>query len=334
MNDRYARQVSFQSIGKNGQKKLADKHVLIIGAGALGSMGAEMLARAGVGCLTIVDRDYVDWSNLQRQLLYDEEDVKRHIPKAIAAKNRLEKINGDIRIKAYVEDVTPSVLERLLYKVDVILDATDNFETRFIINDAAQKHRIPWVYGACIGSQGITYTFLPRETPCLTCLLETVPLGMGTCDTIGVISPAVAMTVSYQVAEVLKLLTDNEVRRTIVSFDVWKNEYSAIDVSKLRNENCPSCGAKAHYPYLHKTLSQTVVLCGRDSVQIRLQQELPLEEYKQLLEHRVDGLVINDYLLSFMAERKKCTAFRDGRVFIHGTKNIAEAKSMYHRYFS
>ncbi|PEK04510.1 thiazole biosynthesis adenylyltransferase ThiF [Bacillus wiedmannii] len=338
MNNRYSRQELFSPIGEEGQRKIREKHVLIIGAGALGSANAEMFVRAGVGTVTIVDRDYVDWSNLQRQQLYAESDVENNLPKAVAAKKRLEEINSEVRVEALVQDVTAEELEELVTKVDVIIDATDNFETRFIVNDIAQKYSIPWIYGACVGSYGLSYTILPSKTPCLSCLLQSIPLGGATCDTAGIISPAVSLVVSHQVTEALKLLVEDyeSIRDGLVSFDVWKNEYSCMNVQKLRKHNCPSCGENAIYPYLNKeNTSKTAVLCGRNTVQIRPphKEEMDFERYKELLKDRVNDLNINPYLLSFSVEEKRLVAFKDGRVLVHGTKDISEAKTIYHRYF-
>ncbi|PEC85825.1 thiazole biosynthesis adenylyltransferase ThiF [Bacillus cereus] len=338
MNNRYSRQELFAPIGEEGQQKIREKHVLIIGAGALGSANAEMFVRAGVGTVTIVDRDYVDWSNLQRQQLYAESDVENNLPKAVAAKKRLEEINREVRVEALVQDVTAEELEELVTNVDVMIDATDNFETRFIVNDIAQKYSIPWVYGACVGSYGLSYTILPSKTPCLSCLLQSIPLGGATCDTAGIISPAVSLVVSHQVTEALKLLVEDyeSLRDGLVSFDVWKNEYSCMNVQKLRKHNCPSCGKNALYPYLNKeNTSKTAVLCGRNTVQIRPPHkgEMDFEQYKGLLEGRVTDLNVNPYLLSFSVEEKRLVAFKDGRVLVHGTKDISEAKTIYHRYF-
>ncbi|PFE21584.1 thiazole biosynthesis adenylyltransferase ThiF [Bacillus anthracis] len=338
MNNRYSRQELFSPIGEEGQQKLREKHVLIIGAGALGSANAEMFVRAGVGTVTIVDRDYVDWSNLQRQQLYAESDVENNLPKAVAAKKRLKDINSEVRVEALVQDVTAEELEELVTDVDVMIDATDNFETRFIVNDIAQKYAIPWIYGACVGSYGLSYTILPSKTPCLSCLLQSIPLGGATCDTAGIISPAVSLVVSHQVTEALKLLVEDyeSLREGLVSFDVWKNEYSCMNVQKLRKHNCPSCGEKALYPYLNKeNTSKTAVLCGRNTVQIRPphKEEMDFERYKGLLNDRVNDLNVNPYLLSFSVEEKRLVAFKDGRVLVHGTKDISEAKTIYHRYF-
>ncbi|MGW6192715.1 thiazole biosynthesis adenylyltransferase ThiF [Bacillus cereus] len=338
MNNRYSRQELFSPIGGEGQQKIREKHVLIIGAGALGSANAEMFVRAGVGTVTIVDRDYVDWSNLQRQQLYAESDVENNLPKAVAAKKRLEEINSEVRVEALVQDVTAEELEELVTNVDVIIDATDNFETRFIVNDISQKYSIPWVYGACVGSYGLSYTIMPGKTPCLSCLLQSIPLGGATCDTAGIISPAVSLVVSHQVTETLKLLVEDydSLRDGLVSFDVWKNEYSCMNVQKLRKHNCLSCGEQALYPYLNKeNTSKTAVLCGRNTVQIRPphKEEMNFEQYKELLNNRVNDLKVNPYLLSFSVEEKRLVAFKDGRVLVHGTKDISEAKTIYHRYF-
>lgn len=272
MNERYSRQELFSPIGVEGQQKISKKHVLVIGAGALGTGSAEGLVRAGIGKLTIVDRDYVEWSNLQRQQLYCEEDAEKRMPKAVAAENRLKALNSDVIVKSHVLDVSVEELERLVDRVDLILDATDNFDTRMLINDISQKFKIPWIYGACVGSYGISYTIVPEVTPCLNCLLETVPIGGLTCDTAGIISPAVQTVVAYQLTEALKILVEDydSLRNKIVSFDLWKNEHTAINVKKLKKDSCLSCGSKRTYPhlsYLNKT--KTAVLCGRESVQIR-----------------------------------------------------------------
>jgi sulfur carrier protein ThiS adenylyltransferase len=335
--NRYSRQELFAPIGKDGQQKIASKHALIIGAGALGSGNAEALVRAGIGKLTIVDRDYVEWSNLQRQQLYTEEDAKRRLPKVIAAKKRLSTINSSVLIEAIVADASVMELEGWAKDVDLIIDATDNFETRMIINDVSQKYRVPWIYGACVGSYGISYTFIPPATPCFTCLLETVPLGGLTCDTAGIISPAVNMVVSYQSSEALKILVGDfhSLRHKLVSFDLWKNQYSAIKVDKLKNEHCHSCGEHRSYPYLsYENQTKTAVLCGRDSVQIRpsRQTDRDLESLEKVLVNQGGTIQRNPYLLSFSTASHRLVIFKDGRVLIHGTKDIFEAKALYHKY--
>jgi len=256
MNERYSRQEIFEPIGKAGQQKLGQKHALLIGLGALGSSTADMLTRAGVGRLTIIDRDYVDWSNLGRQLLYEESDAENHLPKAIAAKKKLRKINSSIEINAHVMDVTGENLDSLLQheQVDLILDGTDQFEIRLIINDAAQKHQVPWIYGACVGSYGMSYTIIPGETPCLHCLLRSVPFQGPTCDTAGVISPIVHLVTAHQVTEALKLFVgDKALRRELVTFDLWNYQHQSIHVENVKKANCPSCGTIPTHPFpLHE----------------------------------------------------------------------------------
>ncbi len=338
MNDRYSRQELFAPIGKEGQRRLGERHVLIIGAGALGTGNAEILVRAGVGKVTIVDRDYVDWSNLQRQQLYTEEDAIQRMPKAAVAAERLKKINSSIEIEAKIMDVTPVEIESLTEGIDLMIDASDNFDIRMIMNDISQKKQIPWIYGAVLGSYGISYAIIPGKTPCLSCLMETIPIGGATCDTVGVIAPAVQMVVTLQTAEALKWLTGNEEAMSgrLTSFDLWKNEYASIRVDKLKKEDCPSCGVRAQYPFLSASnLSRTAVLCGRDTVQIRppKPQSLDLDALGESLSSLGLKVERNPYLLAFQPDHRRLVAFRDGRVLVHGTKDTAEARSLYHRYF-
>lgn len=335
---RYSRQILFQPIGKNGQEKLKEKHVLIIGAGALGSGCAEILARSGVGTLTIADRDYVEESNLQRQQLYTEEDASTSLPKAYAAEQRLKQINQSIEISGLVTDVTPEVLERFS-DVDLIIDATDNFDTRLSINDFCQKQNIPWIYGACLGSYGISYNFIPGKTPCMSCLLEQIPLTGATCDSEGIIAPAVQMVTSIQTAEALKILTENwdSLRTTLLSFDLWNNERSEIDVSVLKTDSCLSCGANPDFPYLkYQHQTKAAVLCGRNTVQIRpgSPHQADLSHWESVFQGLGYNTRRNSYLLSVSLEKPyRLVCFLDGRVFIHGTNEIQKAKSIYYRFF-
>ena len=336
--ERYSRQILFTPIGEQGQRNIREKHVLVIGAGALGTGNAEALVRAGIGKLTIVDRDYVEWSNLQRQQLYSEEDAKEKLPKAMAAKTRLEAVNSEVVIEAHVLDVTPDVMEQLMDQVDLIIDATDNFDIRFIINDIAHKYNIPWIYGACVGSYGLSYTIIPGETPCLQCLLKAVPLGGATCDTVGIISPAVQMVVAHQVSEAMKLLSGDNgaLRNKLVSFDLWKNQYVTLNVSKMKSTDCLTCGEKPTYPYLeYENQTKTAVLCGRDSVQIRPAKvtQRNLEDIEKALTSQHVKVDRNPFLLSCELEGHRIVLFQDGRALIHGTKEIAKAKTLYHRYF-
>ena len=337
MNDRYSRQELFTPIGPVGQAKLRASHVLIVGAGALGASSAEMLVRAGIGKLTIADRDYVEWSNLQRQQLYTEEDARQRMPKAIAAKERLSRINSEVDIHPHVLDVSVQEMEQLSKGIDLILDASDNFDIRMIINDVAHKHGIPWIYSACVGSYGLGFTVLPGKTPCLNCLLEHVPMGGVTCDTAGIIAPAVQMATSFQVAEALKVLVgdDQNLRNKLVSFDLWKNQHSSVNVDKLKKNDCPTCGEEPAYPYLApNNQTKTAVLCGRDTVQIRPphSMERDLKSLGQRLSQQNGSVSWNAHLLSFATGDHRLVFFKDGRVLVHGTRSVAEAKTIYHRY--
>ncbi|MCB5239110.1 molybdopterin-synthase adenylyltransferase MoeB [Niallia circulans] len=335
MTDRYSRQQLFKQIGLKGQEKIRNKHVLIVGVGALGSAGAEAFVRAGIGKLTVIDRDYVEWSNLQRQQLYNENDAEAQTPKAVAAEKHLRQINSEVEIKALVMDASPHNLESLLSDVDVMIDGTDNFDIRFILNDLSHKYNIPWIYGSCVGSYGATYTVIPGRTPCLHCILKKVSTGGATCDTAGIISPAVQIVSAYQVAEALKILVDDfaTLRTTFLTFDVWSNHYYSIKLEKIKKDGCPTCGATRTYPYLsYQNQIKTEVLCGRNTVQIRppRNKEYSFDQIKKLL--KMHGTVTsNPYLLSCQLENYRLVMFRDGRVFIHGTNNIQFAKSLYYR---
>ncbi|AIQ24350.1 ThiF family adenylyltransferase [Paenibacillus sp. FSL H7-0737] len=337
--DRYSRQVRFAPFGAEGQERLAQSSVLVVGAGALGTGIAETLVRCGVGKIILADRDYVEWSNLQRQQLYTEVDAIERMPKAAAAQRKLQQINSEVVIEAYVIDVRAEELEGLVSGVDLIMDGTDNFDTRLIINDMAQKHGIPWIYGACVGSYGITYTILPGETPCLHCLLGTVPLGGDTCDTAGILPQAVQLVTANATAEALKLLgkRKEQLRNKLLTFDVWRNEYHEIGVKAAKKKNCPSCGSHPIYPYLMAANTERGdVLCGRDTVQIRpaRPQKLNLQETADRLSRLGSGSVdSNAYLISFIEGPYRLVIFADGRALIHGTKDIAAARSFYHRYF-
>ncbi|UOQ86605.1 MoeB/ThiF family adenylyltransferase [Gracilibacillus salinarum] len=337
MDNRYHRQMLFEPIGESGQEQLAASHVGIVGAGALGSSNAEMLSRAGVGTITLIDRDYVELSNLQRQHLFTEQDAENRIPKAIAAKEKLKHINSETKVHALVEDLGAEELEKLISDFDVVIDATDNFETRFIINDCCQKYQKPWIYGGCVGSYGLTFTVMPETSPCLHCLMEHIPADGATCDTVGIISPAVHMVVAHQVAEVLKLLTGNlkVLSKKLVAFDMWSNQRSEINVENLKKEDCPSCGNQ-QYPYLsYDAQLKPAVLCGRNTVQIRpaAGKQFNLAQIKRNLEmNEALEPEANPYLLSFKVQSWRIVLFQDGRTFIHGTKDIQEAKKLYFRY--
>lgn len=336
--ERYSRLRLFSPIGPGGLERLRAASVLLVGAGALGGPLAEMLSRAGVGLLRIVDRDYVDWSNLQRQLLFSEADAAAVTPKAVAAANRLGSVNSDVRIEPIVADVTPRNIEQLLQDIDLILDGTDNFETRHVLNDAACKAGIPWLYGACVGATGASLTVVPGRTPCLACLFGSELPGHGeTCDTVGVIAPAPQMVAAYQAAEAFKLLTGNgdRIRPTYVTFDLWKNEHTEIDVRGARRATCPSCGEQPTHPYLNEQKgSRTAVLCGRDTVQIRMKndQTWDLDAISDTARALDPEALTNAHLVSFHAGGHRLVAFRDGRVLVHGATDEATARRLCAQY--
>ncbi|WP_158737334.1 ThiF family adenylyltransferase [Alteribacillus sp. YIM 98480] len=334
MDSRYSRQELFHGIGKTGQRLLKNKHAVIVGAGALGSAAAETLVRAGVGKITIIDRDFVEYSNLNRQQLYTEQDAEAKMPKAEAAKTRLQAINKETEIISVTGEADSFVLEQAL-PADLFIDALDNFDTRMLINDFCQKQGLPWIYGACVGSYGITFTILPQSTPCLHCLMEDIPLDGETCDTAGIIAPAVQMVSSYQSTEALKILTENwsALRMKLLSFNLWNNESSSIDVKLLKKADCPSCGKAASYPFLeYKNRAKTEVLCGRNAVQVRPaeQQYLALPDLKKRYSKVIQQE--NKHLIVLNLEGKRFVIFQDGRTIIHGENDKARARLLYQRY--
>lgn len=332
-NGRYSRQELFAPIGKQGQQAIGDKHAVIIGAGALGSSMAETLVRAGIGSISIVDRDYVEHSNLNRQQLYTERDADSSTPKAAAAEARLRDINPYTDVKAVIGEVDPALLESFL-PADVIIDALDNFETRMMVNDFACRHDIPFIYGACVGSYGLTYTILPGDTPCLHCLMEDIPMDGETCDTAGIIAPAVQMVSAQQAAEALKILSGNEkdLRRTLLSFDVWENQHRRMNLDKLKKEDCSSCGFQASYPYLQwEAKSSLETLCGREAVQVRPARNAAAS--LQHLKERHKNIIqkSNSHLLVLQWEKKRIVLFADGRAIIHGESDKEKARKIYHQ---
>lgn len=333
MLERYSRQILFQPIGEEGQLKIMNKHALILGCGALGSGNAENLVRAGIGRVTLIDRDYVEESNLQRQQLYTEEDVEEQTPKAIAAKRRLEAINSNVSIYAYVMDATANTLPTLLSDVDIVIDATDNFDTRFLLNDVCQKYHVPWIFGSCVGSTGMSYTIMPDDNPCLQCLLDAIPVTGATCDTVGIISPAVQMVVAHQTTEALKLLIEDKMARrtSLVTFDLWHQHYQMIHVERAKKEDCPTCGKNPSYPFLqYDNQPKSDVLCGRNTVQIRMQKEVNLSELANRLKN-IAPIKVNEFLVSITYESYRLVFFKDGRTLIHGTDSIEKAKSIYYQ---
>ena len=329
---RYAKQVLFKPLGKEGQEKLSTSRVAVIGLGALGSMIANHLVRAGVGFTRLVDRDFVELDNLQRQVLYDEDDVKAALPKAVAAERRLSKINSDVRLEARVVDVTHATVEGLIQDVDLVVDGLDNFETRFTLNDACVKRGKPWVYGGCVGSYGMVMTVLPGKGPCFACLVgETPAPGTSpTCDTAGVLNTAVAIVASLEATEALKILIGAAVEPALQTLDVWSNQWQRVKVP--RAESCEACG-KRNFRHLAAAPSGTAVLCGRNAVQISPAAPATLDLAEA--ERRLSALTKvrrNEYLLKASIDGCELTLFPDARAIIQGTNDPARARSLYARY--
>ncbi|MFZ7945250.1 MULTISPECIES: ThiF family adenylyltransferase [Bacillaceae] len=335
--ERYSRQILFPAIGEEGQRKLLKSRVVIVGAGALGTVIANHLVRSGVGSLRLIDRDLVELSNLQRQTLFDEEDAALHLPKAVAAQNRLKKINSTVSVEAVISDVNLDNAEDLLAGYDVIVDGTDNFMTRFLINDVAVKHGKPWVHGAAVSSRGMFAVFKPGITPCYRCLFPHVPSGTGeTCDTVGVLSPLTDIIASFQAMETIKLLVGAETTPNLEQIDIWDVTSMQMDISQGKNPNCPSC-VKGQFDFLDRSSEQQVAfttLCGRDTVQInpRNKRELDIIKAKSKLSKsgKVSG---NEFLLRFSPDEDiSIVVFKDSRVLIHGTNDIVKAKMLYSKY--
>lgn len=335
---RYSRQMLFAEIGQTGQQQLSRGRVAILGCGALGTVQAEVLCRAGVGFLRIADRDFVEESNLQRQTLFNEEDARDGLPKAIAAQKRLNQINSAVTIEACVADVGPRNIERLVEGLDCILDATDNFETRFLINDVAVKLGIPWVYGAAVGSQGLSMTIVPPETPCLRCVFENPPpAGLSpTCDTAGVLASIAHVVASIQAAEVLKLLSGNRHRlnRRLLSVDVWQNRWTPVEVASAKDHGCCPCCQLRRFEFLEgKAETMATILCGRDSVQISPPEAWHLD-FEQLARRLkpLGPVQYNEFLLRFRADAYDVAVFSDGRGIVRGTRDPQIARSLYAKY--
>jgi len=336
MNERYSRQILFSGIREEGQRRLLESRALIVGCGALGSAHAESLARAGVGKLRIADRDFVEASNLQRQTMFTESDASERIPKAVAAQNHIRQINSEIEVEAEVTDVNHSNIENLVRDCDVVLDGTDNFATRYLVNDACVKHRINWIYGAAVGSYGVTMTILPHQTPCLRCVFEEAPPAASapTCDTSGVIMPIISVVSAVQVTEALKLLTGQpeNLNKSLMQFDVWRNEWRRINPGPPAPD-CPTC-ARGVFETLEATSGDfAAVLCGRNAVQISPSQSTRLN-FEELAERlRPTGEVkFNDYLLRFRTGEYEMTIFQDARSIIRGTSEIKTARSLYAKF--
>ena len=335
LRERYSRQILFRGIGEAGQQKLAAARVAIVGCGATGSALAGLLARAGVGTLRIVDRDYVEPSNLQRQSLFDESDAAESLPKAIAAARKIAAFNSQIVVEPKVEDVVPSNIKALLEGTDLILDGTDNFETRYLINDYAVERSLPWIYSAAVGSYAVTLNVVPGQTACLACIFPDPPGGMvETCETSGILNSAVSLVASVAATEALKFLVAGanspKLRRTLLSFDVWTNEHAEISAAKRRS-GCRACDRR-DFIHLAGEGRPHITLCGRNSVQIHERQR-PIDFAEMDRRLQPHGIVRhNDFVLKFWREPYEMTLFPDGRAIIKGTTDTAVARSLYARY--
>ena len=333
MSDRYSRQERFAPIGFSGQAKLAAARVAIIGCGALGTAIAEQLCRAGVGYLRLIDRDFVEWSNLQRQSLYSEEDARQSLPKAIAAAARLRVVNSSCAIEPMVEDLRAANAVNLLTGVDLVLDGCDNFPTRHLVNEACCQLRTPWIYGACVGSYGLSVAIIPGETPCLRCLQDELPNAgeSPTCDTAGIIPPAVHLVASWQVAEALKILVGDRaaVRRELWASDVWRGTFQRLRMDDWRQPGCVVCGNTPSFPLLTAGDEAVVVLCGRDAVQIR-RGVVNLHALTKTVGPALR--LANDYLVRWQDGPLTATCFKDGRVIVQGVADAAAARTFCDRW--
>ncbi|MGH9885796.1 MAG: ThiF family adenylyltransferase [bacterium] len=333
---RYSRQELFAGIGREGQARIAQARVVVVGCGALGSVLAEMMTRAGVAALTVIDRDYVEESNLQRQALFDEDDVARGLPKAAAAEARLRRINSHVEVRGIVTDLAVDNAAELLAGATLVLDGTDNFETRFLLNDVCLKERIPWVYGACVGSYGLALLVRPGVSPCLRCVLEEMPAPgtSPTCDTAGVIAPIVHVVAGLQAAEALKLLAGREaaLRPGIVTVDLWRAHFETMDFGG-QAPWCPAC-TEGRYDYASRSaVLGAVVLCGRDAVQVRAPRgtQVDLASLAARLAPAGD-VTANEHLVRFRAPGAELVVFKDGRAIVKNAKDAAQARSVYARY--
>jgi molybdopterin-synthase adenylyltransferase len=335
-DDRYSRQIRFAPIGETGQAQIQASRVTLIGLGALGTVTADLLARAGVGFMRIIDRDFVELSNLQRQSLFDEDDVRNNLPKAVAAEARLKRINSGIRIEALVDDVNPSNVEDFIADADLVLDALDNFETRFVINDACHKVAKPWIYTAAVGSYGLVMPVLPGRTPCLRCLMGSLPApgSSPTCETAGVIAPITHAIASIQVAEALKLMTGNlndaDVR--LISYEIWAHRFQRIDLGTAVMSSCVVC-SEGRYEYLNGTPLRTITLCGRNAVQLipGVKGDMDFAELAKSIA-AFGAVQFNDFLLRCSSPPYEFTLFKDGRAIVKGTEEPGLARSVYSKF--
>ncbi|UJF34697.1 ThiF family adenylyltransferase [Paenibacillus hexagrammi] len=339
VDPRYSRQILFAPIGAAGQAKLTKSKVAVVGMGALGTVLANHMVRAGVGFVRIIDRDFVEVSNLQRQMLYDEDDASSMMPKAIAAAKRLRSVNSLVEIDPHVTDLNALNADELLQDVDLILDGSDNFAVRFLINDVSSKHSIPWIYGGAVASRGVALAILPGQSPCLRCLFAQAPKAgtADTCDTAGVIGGIIHVVASFQATEAIKYLIGDleRMNKGMQQWDLWYNQHSSIQVANARKSNCPACGLH-QYEYLDAEQDSDVIqsMCGRNSVQILpvTPTALSLEQWEDRFKP-LGHTERNRFLLKFQPNSEvTMVLFPDGRVLVQGTDDLTAAKSLYSRF--
>jgi molybdopterin/thiamine biosynthesis adenylyltransferase len=335
--NRYRRQLRFAPFGEAGQRELCQSRVLIVGCGALGCVSADLLVRAGVGFVRLVDRDFVERDNLHRQVLFTESDAAEQLPKSVAGANRLKAVNSQVTIEPVVADVNANNLRGLAADVEVIVDGTDNFETRYLINDFAVENSLPWVFAGCVGAEGQTMAIVPGQTPCLSCFLPEPPpaASMPTCESAGVLAPIVSVVAAYQAMEAIKLLSGNAaaVNPQLTVFDMWNNHVRSINMQQSRRSDCPTCGQR-HFPWLTGERGSAVTkLCGRNSVQISPaagdRVDLAVLADKLGL---VGSVTKNPFLVRVEVDEFLITVFPDGRAIVGGTEDEATARTVLAKY--
>lgn len=334
--DRYSRQSRVAAFGSSGQQQLRSATVLVVGCGALGTHLAEGLTRAGVGRLQVVDRDIVEWSNLQRQVLFDEGDAAAGVPKAAAAREHLRRINSDVVIDAHTAECDAAFLDSLEPRPDLVLDGTDNFPTRYLVNDWCRRNGVPWIYAGAVGTEGAAMV-VDRDGPCLRCLWPDAPRqsDVGSCETAGILMPAIGAVTSFQLAEALKLLSGQAPTRGVFTCDVWRGHYAIVPAGQAPADDCAVCRGDA-FPALTERAPDAVTMCGRDAVQVQASanRTIDIAALARQLEGRVDGLVRTQHLLRFESEGVRFTVFPGGRALLFGVDDPLRGRALYDRWLS
>ena len=335
MIDRYSRQIPLPGIGTKGQRRLEEAYVVIVGCGALGTTIANSLVRAGVGKLRVIDRDFIEYHNLQRQVLFNEEDIENQLPKAVAAERHLKNINSSIHVEGVVADVNPTTIERLVQGADLILDGLDNLETRYLLNDVALKHEIPWIYGAAISTSGMIMNLIPGRTPCFRCVFPELPDPemILTCDTGGILNTVPLIVGSLQATEAIKILVGApDISQDLLFIDVWKGLFRRFKTGKGPEGSCPSC--QGAYEFLDRRFgTKTALLCGQNAVQIIHPEakDVSLENLAARLES-LGKVTLNEFMLRFVVEGFELFVFPDGRAIVKNTTDESLARGLYAKY--